>query len=63
MKQQLSTLLQKQMGRKEFLQHAGVSVMMLVGGGLVVQSLTGTTRKSTVQPGYGASAYGGVKKA
>ena len=63
MKQHLTQLLQKPMGRKEFLQHAGISVLMLFGGGLVTQALTGGQgRKSPNATGYGASAYGGVKR-
>lgn len=63
MKKQITKLLEKPMGRKEFLQHAGVGVLMLFGGGLVTQALTGTNgnRKASVA-GYGSDAYGGAKR-
>ncbi len=63
MKQHLSKLLEKPMGRKEFLQHAGVGVLMLFGGGLVTQALTGTSNgRKSAAAGYGSNAYGGGTK-
>lgn len=64
MKKQITKLLEKPMGRKEFLQHAGVGVLMLFGGGLVTQAITGANggRKSSTS-GYGGDAYGGSKQA
>lgn len=49
------------MDRKEFLQHTGVGVLMLLGGGLVLQALGGG-RKQRSAEGYGALTYGGVKQ-
>lgn len=63
MKKQITTLLEKPMGRKEFLQNAGVGVLMLFGGGLVTQALTGTNgNRKSAAAGYGGDAYGGAKR-
>lgn len=59
-KQHITTLLEKPMGRKEFLQYSGVSVLMLLGGGLVLNALGAGARKSA-RVGYGGAAYGGSK--
>lgn len=62
----LSQLTSKQMDRKEFLQHAGVGLALVAGGGMIAKalgvSLPGSAEK-TVQSsaqalGYGGSAYG-----
>lgn len=50
------------MDRKEFLHFTGVGVLMLFGGGLVLQALGGTTRKTPSYVGYGSDNYGGVKR-
>lgn len=62
MKQHITTLLEKPMDRKEFLHFTGVGVLMLFGGGLVLQALGGTTRKTPSYVGYGSDNYGGVKR-
>jgi hypothetical protein len=62
----LSNLLQKEMDRKEFLKHVGVAMLMVAGGGLLVQSLQNTGKLKLSESagpaptyGYGASLYGG----
>jgi hypothetical protein len=60
MKQHITTLLEKPMNRREFLQHAGIGALMLFGGGLVVQAFGGLSRKSPSRAGYGGSTYGGA---
>jgi hypothetical protein len=64
MKDQLQTLLSKEMSRKEFLQHIGAALLMLFGVSGLINSLTQkTTQTSRVQSmGYGSSAYGGSEK-
>lgn len=56
----LADLLEKEMDRKEFLQHAGIGMMMLMGGGLILKAF-GVGGKREVAAGYGADAYGGKK--
>jgi hypothetical protein len=64
MKDQLQTLLNKEMSRKEFLQHVGAALLMLFGISGLINSLTHkTTQTNRVQNiGYGSSAYGGSDK-
>lgn len=56
-------LTSKEMSRKEFLQNAGVGMLLLLGGGMIVRALGlsqgSSNRASSV--GYGASVYGGRK--
>jgi hypothetical protein len=70
-KQQLSTLLSKEMDRKDFLKYVAAAGVMAVGGGVVLQSIGGLnklgagsasnqTAANSSARGYGASAYGGV---
>ncbi len=59
----LNTLLQKEMNRKEFLQHVATMALFVAGGGFLLQSFgnlgkLSDTSKSSNQ-GYGASTYGG----
>ena len=63
MKKHLSTLLNKPMNRKDFLQHIGVGVAMMMGGGMVVQAIDRSRKPKNASLGYGSSAYGGVKRA
>lgn len=63
MKKSITTLLEKPMDRKDFLRHAGVGAVMMMGGGLVVQALTnGGQRKRVAAAGYGSTTYGGSKR-
>lgn len=63
MKDQLATLLSKEMDRKEFIRFVGVGAMLLVGGGAIMTALSHLSgTKSSAQRtgyGYGSSAYGG----
>lgn len=63
MKAQINALLNKEMTRKEFVQHIGAALLILIGISGLVNALLkqgGGTRRSTI--GYGASAYGGAKR-
>ncbi len=72
MKQQLTTLLSKEMDRKDFLKYMAAAGVMAMGGGVILQSLGGFDKlglgdgqrqanKAAGSYGYGASAYGGLK--
>ncbi|HEU0266368.1 MAG TPA: hypothetical protein VFQ70_01965 [Candidatus Saccharimonadaceae bacterium] len=64
MKDQLASLLGKEMDRKEFLRVIGVGAMLLVGGSAILSALshlTGTKPGVQSNGGYGASAYGGQR--
>lgn len=56
----LSELTTKEMDRKEFLQNAGIGLLLIAGGGVIARALGigGSTKKSS-SAGYGSSAYGG----
>lgn len=66
-----NTILKKEMDRKEFLKHVGTAMLMVAGGGLIVQSLQKSGKlalgeeqsapKLATAYGYGASVYGGTK--
>ncbi len=66
-KQQLATLLSKEMDRKEFLKYTAAAGLMAVGAGAIVNSLAGLDKSSQKKKvgqantslGYGSSAYGG----
>lgn len=65
-KTQIAEVLNQEMNRKEFLRYAGVAVLMLAGGGAIMQAVgaVGRPKTSSVSRvpssyGYGASAYGG----
>lgn len=63
MKAQIDALLNKEMTRKEFLQHIGAAFLILIGiSGLVSALLKqqGGSRRQTA--GYGVSAYGGARR-
>ncbi|HTE57259.1 MAG TPA: hypothetical protein VK694_00795 [Verrucomicrobiae bacterium] len=58
---QIDALFDKEMDRKEFLQHVGAGVLIVFGlGGLLKALTTQPQRKQDM--GYGASAYGGHKR-
>lgn len=64
MKDQLDSLLEKNMDRRDFLKHVGIGFAALTGmAGLLktLNSLGGKERPSLGS--YGASAYGGTAKA
>jgi hypothetical protein len=61
MKAQIEELFNKEMTRKEFLQHIAGAILILFGISGIINALLGSQkRKPSV--GYGASAYGGFKK-
>jgi len=62
----LSTLMDKEVSRKEFLGMSGLAVASIFGFGAFVKLLTGKslTTHHAISPssyGYGASVYGGIK--
>lgn len=66
MKDQVATLLKKEMDRKDFLKYLAAAGVMAVGGGVILQSVGGLNKLGLNQKaspakglGYGASAYGG----
>lgn len=60
MNQQVSTLLQKEVSRKEFLGMSGLAVASIFGLGTVMKLVTGKSLSSNkhMSNGYGGSAYG-----
>lgn len=63
MKNQLQTLLSKDMSRKEFLQHVGAGVLVLFGVSGLLRALTqgsSSTRGADLE--YGGSVYGGLER-
>ncbi|HSX06217.1 MAG TPA: hypothetical protein VLG92_00665 [Candidatus Saccharimonadia bacterium] len=64
MNTQLSTLLDKEVSRKEFLGMSGLAVASVFGLGTIVKLLTGksfSAHHSMTNAGYGANPYGGFK--
>lgn len=61
MKAQFNELLNKEMTRKEFLQHVGGAVLVMLGISGLIKALLGT-QKPSASYGYGSSAYGGAKR-
>jgi len=61
MKNEIDTLLQKEMDRKSFLKHVAIGFIALTGIGAILKTMNsmGTTRSTS---GYGASSYGGKPK-
>ncbi len=65
MKAQLDELLNREMSRKEFLQHVGSGLLVLFGISGLLKALTQQQPKigrQTNNMGYGSSAYGGAKR-
>lgn len=66
-KQELNTLLNKKMDRKDFLKVVGVSVVAMTGISTLLRTINPSQSKnrvsssSTSAQGYGSSAYGGSK--
>ena len=68
MKNELNTLLQKEMDRKDFLKHVGIGFAVITGAATLVKTLNNFGRSTEAGSdatsgassyGYGASAYGG----
>lgn len=61
----VTAILQKEMDRKEFLQHVGIAFLAMTGVSGMLKSVAnhnvGTTTQKA-QAGYGAMPYGGAKK-
>lgn len=63
MKAQIAEVLNQEMDRKEFLRYAAVTMLMLAGGGMIMQALgisKHSSRRSNL--GYGSSSYGGTRR-
>ncbi len=64
MKEKVAQLLNKPMNRKEFLRFSGASLLMVFGGGVIVQTL-GLASQQKATPnratGYGSVSYGGQR--
>ncbi len=63
MKQELDTLLNKKMDRKDFLKHVAIAVVALTGVGALLKTLAPAPKQAPAvsHNGYGASVYGGQK--
>lgn len=61
MKNEIDSLLQKEMDRRDFLKHVGVGLVALTGASALVRTLNGVGSPQVRAGGYGASAYGGLK--
>lgn len=64
MRDQIDTLFNKEMTRKEFLQHVGSGILILFGISGLLNALAGQQKSGqrTQSMGYGTSAYGGTSK-
>jgi hypothetical protein len=62
MKSQIEELFNKEMTRKEFLQHVGAAVLVVLGISGLMQALLGSQKQKQTAAGYGSSAYGGYSK-
>ncbi|MBI3889134.1 hypothetical protein HY312_00950 [Candidatus Saccharibacteria bacterium] len=65
-KQELNTLLNKKMDRKDFLKVVGVGVVAATGIGSLIRAINPSSTQTRVgsaaaPQGYGSSAYGGTK--
>jgi hypothetical protein len=58
MKQQIAELMNTEMTRKEFLQHVGAAILVVLG----VSAMLGALQPRSSKNGYGSSAYGGTKR-
>ena len=62
MNKQVSTIMQKEVSRKEFLGMSGLAVASVFGFGTVIKLLSGKSfGGKAFSSGYGSSAYGGGK--
>lgn len=59
----VSTLMEKEVSRKEFLSMSGLAIASLLGFGTIIQLVTGKSllhgSSHQVVSGYGSSSYGG----
>ena len=62
MKNQLSSLLEQEMDRGQFIRYMAVGIMMLAGGNAIIQALTAMSgnRGARKEHGYGSTSYGGT---
>lgn len=59
MKNDLSSLLQKEMDRRDFLKHVGAGLVAMTGAAALVKTLNDVGSPRPRAAGYGASVYGG----
>lgn len=59
MKNEIDSLLQKEMDRKAFLKHVGAGFIALTGLAALLKTLNGVGRTNRPNAGYGSSTYGG----
>lgn len=57
----VQTLLQKKMDRREFIKHVGIGFAALIGVSAVLRSMSSMSGSKQQTVGYGTSSYGGVK--
>jgi hypothetical protein len=62
MKQQLNSILSKEMDRKDFLKHLAVGSVAVVGAGWLLRFTTTKPEQKVSSGGYGDSAYGGATR-
>ena len=62
MKNEIDSLLQKEMDRKAFLKHVGAGFIALTGIAALLKTLNGVGQPNRPSVGYGSSTYGGNKK-
>ena len=63
-KKQINDLFSKSMSRQDFLKHAAMGAVALVGGGALLRMGLSDNRSggTSQKVGYGDSAYGGIKQ-
>lgn len=64
MNKPMTTLMQKEVSRKEFLAMSGLAMASVFGMGGIIKLLTGHSLTNSLQrtgSGYGSSAYGGSR--
>lgn len=61
MKTQIEELFNTKMTRKEFLQHVGAALLILLGISGIINALLGPQKRKDAA-GYGSSAYGGASR-
>jgi hypothetical protein len=59
-KEIVSSILEKEMNRKEFLMHLGAGAITLIGISSLLKTLNSFGTKKGNSDDYGSSAYGGV---
>lgn len=62
MKNEMQELFSKEMTRKEFLQHIGAALLIMLGISGLIKALLGQQKQPSSTVGYGVSAYGGIKR-